>query len=173
MVHYCFERQRQGASLFKLSGQDGYCQDMSPTLKTATIGQLDAVTLYKLLQLRSEVFVVEQDCVYQDLDGRDCEPTTEHVWYEEGEGGKVLSTLRVLRDPDSAIRIGRVCTSATGRGQGLAAAMIEQVISEATGEVVLIAQSYLKKWYESLGFVVEGAEFVEDRIPHIPMRLQR
>src|SRR5690606_34048120 len=81
-----------------------------PTVRVASFAELDAPTLYRLLKLRVDVFVVEQKCAYPELDGRDLEPETRHLWIEDGAGAP-LAYLRVLREPDGAARIGRVVTA--------------------------------------------------------------
>jgi ElaA protein len=143
-----------------------------PTVLNASTAELDAVTLYRILQLRVDVFVVEQACPYRELDGRDLEPSARHFWVSSGD--EVAATLRVLTDPDGRRRIGRVATASGFRGQGLAAALMSAALSQTgAADVVLDAQTYLSGWYERFGFVVAGAEFVEDGIPHVPMRLRR
>jgi ElaA protein len=138
------------------------------TVRDASLDQLDARTLYRILALRSEVFVVEQECVYLDLDGRDLEPDARQVWIERD--GEVIATLRLLRDQDRA-RIGRVVTAPDARGGGLAAALMTHTLELAGSvDVVLDAQAHLADWYARFGFVRDGAEFVEDGIPHVPMR---
>jgi len=141
------------------------------TVHDALLDELDARTLYRILALRSEVFVVEQECVYLDPDGRDLEPDARQLWVERD--GTVVATLRLLRDQDRA-RIGRVVTAPTARGGGVAAALVRRAI-ELAGDVdiVLDAQAHLADWYGRLGFVRDGAEFVEDGIPHVPMRRHR
>ena len=135
---------------------------------SAGFDELRGHTAYRLWALRSEVFVVEQAAAYLDLDGRDLEPGTRHLWVEAD--GIPVATLRVLDDGD-AWRIGRVATARSHRGRGLAAALVRAAVGECAGRpVVLDAQSYLTGWYTALGFVVDGAEFVdEDGIPHTPM----
>ncbi|MER2093195.1 MAG: GNAT family N-acetyltransferase, partial [Saccharopolyspora rectivirgula] len=76
----------------------------------AWTADLSAAQLYRILQLRVDVFVVEQRCPYPELDGRDMEETTRHFWIEEPDG-RVVSCLRLLEDGD-VFRIGRVCTAA-------------------------------------------------------------
>ncbi|PRY63661.1 ElaA protein [Knoellia remsis] len=124
---------------------------------------------YRLWALRQAVFVVEQDCPYLDLDGRDLEPGTWHVWCADA-AGEPVATLRVLDDGD-VCRVGRVATARESRGRGLAAAMVREVV-ERWGErdIVLDAQAHLVDWYAALGFVVDGRGFLEDGIPHVPMR---
>jgi ElaA protein len=138
-------------------------------VQDAVVAALDPVTLYRILALRSEVFVVEQDCVYADLDGRDLEPDARQLWIEQD--GAVVATLRLLRDPDGRARIGRVATAASARGSGLAAALMRRALELAGDrEIVLDAQTYLFDWYRRFGFVRDGADYVDDGIPHVPMR---
>jgi ElaA protein len=139
------------------------------TLHDAVLTELDPATLYRILALRSAVFVVEQDCVYLDPDGRDLEPEARQLWAEQD--GQLVATLRLLRDADSRARIGRVATADSARGTGLAARLMERAIELAGGvETVLDAQSYLVDWYARFGFVRYGDEYLEDGIPHVPMR---
>jgi ElaA protein len=138
------------------------------TVHDALLDELDARTLYRILALRSEVFVVEQDCVYLDPDGRDLEPDARQLWIERD--GAVIATLRLLRDHDCA-RVGRVVTASTARGGGIAAALMRRAIELAGSlDIVLDAQAHLADWYGRFGFVRDGADFVEDGIPHVPMR---
>lgn len=132
--------------------------------------RLDAPTLYALLQLRAAVFVVEQGCPYQDLDGRDLAEDTLHLWWADAQGG-IESSVRMLTEPDGRRRIGRVVTRPEVRGRGLARQLIVRAL-DLVGpvETVLHAQSHLRSFYEALGYRVDGAEFVEDGIPHLPMR---
>ena len=124
---------------------------------------------HDIARLRSEVFVVEQGCVYLDLDGRDVEPATEHHWLSLD--GEVACYARTLVEPDGAVRIGRVVTAPARRGAGLAASLVTALVERHAGEpLVLEAQSHLADWYSRLGFVVTGAEYLEDGIPHVPMR---
>lgn len=141
-------------------------------VRAARFADLTVGQLYGILRLRSEVFVVEQVCVYLDPDGRDAEPTTWHLWAEEE--GLVVATGRLLDDGDRGWRIGRVATARAARGRGLAAAVVRRAIGLADDgrPVVLDAQSHLVEWYAGLGFVPAGPEFVEDGIPHTPMRLR-
>jgi ElaA protein len=130
---------------------------------------LDAGTLYRILRLRVDVFVVEQRCPYPELDGRDLDPDAEWLWASEDD--RVLGTLRMLREPDGAVRIGRVATDPAARSRGVAGRLMEfalQRLGEA--EIVLDAQSPLEGWYQRFGFARCGEEFVEDGIPHVPMR---
>jgi ElaA protein len=130
---------------------------------------LDPLTLHDLVALRLTVFVLEQECVYLELDGRDVEPATEHVWTADERGPSAY--LRVLTEPDGAARVGRVCTRADARGQGLAAELIRDVLDRSAGRVVVLeAQDHLADWYRRFGFEATGPGYVEDGIPHLPMR---
>lgn len=137
-------------------------------VQLARFRDLDATTLYALLRLRVDVFVVEQQCAYPELDGRDTEAETLHLWI--ADDAAVLGYLRLLADPEGA-RIGRVCVAIEGRGRGIAEDLMHAALARCEGPVVLDAQAHLSGWYERLGFVVTGPRFVEDGIPHVPMRL--
>ena len=141
--------------------------DLQPVLRRATFADLTVVELYALCRLRIDVFVVEQECPYPELDGRDLEPGTEHLWLEQD--GEVLATLRVLDDGPSRA-IGRVATAAGARGRGLAARLMQEALaSYGDGPLHLGAQAYLESWYERFGFRRSGEGYVEDGIPHVPM----
>lgn len=130
-------------------------------------GDLDQAILYAILKLRVDVFVVEQTCPYPDLDGRDTEPTARHIWLQDGDD--IATYLRLLDDGDVQ-RIGRVVTADGHRGRGLSRRLITEVLSRHERETVLDAQAHLVQVYERSGFTSAGPEFVEDGIPHRPMR---
>ncbi|GIE84295.1 ElaA protein [Actinoplanes regularis] len=136
--------------------------------RVASFRDLTTTTLYEILRLRSDVFVVEQQCVYPDLDGRDTEPGTRHVWFARDR--EIRAYLRIL-DDHGVERIGRVVTAKSARGTGLAGRLLEHAL-EIIGNRpnVLDAQSYLTKFYTRYGFKPTGPEFIEDGIPHTPMR---
>ena len=137
-------------------------------VRTAGFAELDPRTAYLLWQLRGQVFVVEQQCAYLDLDGRDLEPTTTHVWVEDD--GRPVGYLRVLQEADAA-RIGRVVIAEGHRRRRLAARLMGTALEVVGGRpCVLDAQSYLASWYTRLGFEQTGPEFLDDGIPHVPMR---
>lgn len=142
--------------------------ESSAVVITRHFDELSAHQLHDILELRSIVFVVEQNCVYNDIDGRDTEPETQHVWTERD--GRIAGYLRVLSDGRGATRIGRVVTHPEARGNGLAARLVRAVISSAEGPIVLDAQVQLVAWYEALGFERSGDAFIEDGIAHVPMR---
>ncbi|MGL4305058.1 MAG: GNAT family N-acetyltransferase [Mycobacteriaceae bacterium] len=145
---------------------------MTATLHRSWAYDLDTSTLYRLLQLRVEVFVVEQACPYPELDGRDLLTETRHFWLEENS--QVVCTLRLLEEHHNegkSFRIGRLCTERSARGKGHTTRLLRAALAEVGGLPCRInAQKYLVEMYAKHGFLPEGEEFVEDGIPHIPMR---
>lgn len=137
--------------------------------------ELSKEELYDLLRLRCEVFVVEQTCPYQDIDGQDLAGDTCHLM--ACENGQLLAYLRLL-DPDThdgEVVIGRVITAAAGRGRGLGHQLMEHALAEAARRwpgrpVYLSAQAHLQGYYGRYGFQAEGEVYLEDDIPHIDMR---
>ena len=143
----------------------------APALREARFAELTPAELYGVLRLRVDVFVVEQNCPYPELDGRDTEPGTVHLWAAD-DGGTVHATIRVLENGEDRA-IGRVATAVGARGRGLSARLIERGIELCGGRTIDIgAQAYLEGWYERFGFRRSGPDYVEDGIPHLPMRLQ-
>ena len=139
-------------------------------LHTARFEQLDTATLYLLLRLRVDVFVVEQHCAYPELDGRDVEPDAVHVWLTDGDDKAPVGYLRILTEPDGAARIGRVAVAPAARGAGIARRLMTAALTHiAERPCVLDAQANLVGFYCGLGFEVTGPEFLEDGIPHVPM----
>ncbi|WP_244304390.1 GNAT family N-acetyltransferase [Leucobacter viscericola] len=118
--------------------------------------------------------MLEQDCVYLDLDGRDLEQTTIQVWAETNQG-EIASSVRILNEDalEPGLRsIGRVVTAPQHRGLGIAAAVLNTAIEICEDHPIQIhAQSYLTEWYARFGFRANGEEFLEDGIPHTPMRI--
>ena len=128
--------------------------------------------MYELLRLRSEVFVVEQDCVYQDLD--DLDQQAIHLWKEDG--GKAVACTRIF--PAGVCyqeaSIGRVIVAENHRGGDLGVELMrrsEEVLFGLgeCGPIKIMAQSYLLNWYGKQGYVPFGDEFLEDGIPHTDM----
>ena len=139
-----------------------------------SLEQMQPVLLYDMLALRQAIFVVEQTCIYQDLDGLDKKAL--HLLAVHNEA--VIACLRVLppHGPETLVRIGRVAVSRHWRKQGIARVMMRKAIDKAQLDyspagVYLDAQTYLQKFYQSLGFRVRGKEFLEDGIAHIRMQL--
>ncbi|AIN60558.1 GNAT family N-acetyltransferase [Pseudomonas soli] len=131
--------------------------------------------LYAILQLRTEVFVVEQRCAYQEVDGLDLEGDTLHLMGWDGD--HLVAYLRLL-DPQSQngdVVIGRVVTAPNARGGGLGHQLLLKGLECAAHcwsdtPVYLSAQAHLQSYYGRHGFAVVGEEYLEDDIPHIGMR---
>jgi len=138
-------------------------------IRRATGDSINKTDLYDALQLRAAVFVVEQDCPYLDPDGRDVEPSTEHLWITDADGG-MAAYVRVLHDPDRTVRIGRVVTAPERRGERLASQLLAAALDGVVDTVVLSAQSHHTSLYERQGFTPDGPEYLDDGIPHTPMR---
>jgi ElaA protein len=138
-------------------------------LYNAAGDQITATQLYPLLTLRVDVFVVEQECPYPELDGRDLLADTVHVWWQPGD--EPLAYLRLLRDPDGTRRIGRVCTARAARGAGLGAKLMAAAMTHiGDGDAVLEAQTYALDFYTRFGFEPVGERYLEDGIEHVSMR---
>lgn len=144
---------------------------------TFTLKRFDELTLhelYALLALRSEVFVVEQQCPYQDADGKDAV-----AWHCLGtdETGKLVAYTRLFALNDSFegyTSIGRVVTSPSARGGGLGRKLMETSIALCHSlfgpePIKIGAQQYLLAFYSSLGFEPTGHDYIEDGIPHTYM----
>jgi ElaA protein len=134
--------------------------------------ELSSDELYEILKLRSEVFVVEQECIYEDCDGKD--KKSYHLFAEQN--GEILVYLRILEKgvSYSEISIGRVLASKKYRGRGFAKQMmlraiefIERYLKE--NAIRISAQVYLLNFYSSFGFVKVSDVYLEDDIPHIEM----
>ena len=138
--------------------------------------ELTAAELYAIIKLRNEVFVVEQNCVYQDADDKD-----QLSYHFTGWDGATLVAYTRIIPPGisySEASIGRVVTSPkyrkTGAGKILMQESITKVFSRFNCSKIKIgAQVYLTKFYESLGFFKSGHEYLEDGIPHIEMTLSK
>ena len=126
--------------------------------------------LHDILRLRVDVFVVEQECAYPEIDGRDTEAATRHVRLIDDEG--LAAYLRLLDDGD-ARRLGRIATRPSARGAGLAARLVDHAVATSSGPWVLDAQTHLEPWYRARGFAVVGDEYDDEGIPHVPMRRDR
>ncbi|MFV2100191.1 GNAT family N-acetyltransferase [Micromonospora sp. LOL_024] len=144
----------------------------STALRVASFADLDARTFHDLVRLRVDVFVVEQECAYPEIDGRDVEPGTRHLWL--AHDGAPVAYLRILAEPDGSARIGRVVVAPAARGAGHAGRLMVAALTEVGDRpCVLDAQSHLVGFYAPHGFTVCGPEYVEDGIPHTPMRRAR
>lgn len=139
---------------------------------TKNFNELSLKELYSILQLRSEVFVVEQDCVYQDIDGKD--DFALHILGMKGD--KLVAYTRCFKPGDyfEAAAIGRVIVKEGYRklsyGHEILRASIREIEERYnTTTIKLSAQQYLTAFYESHGFIQTGEGYLEDGIPHIAM----
>ena len=135
-------------------------------------GELSTTELYQILRLRSEVFVVEQNCVYQDVDNKDQKAL--HVVGIKNE--KVVAYTRIFKPGDyfEHASIGRVVVAMDQRKYGFGKDIMKASISVIEkrfpkSSIEISAQSYLIKFYSELGFVPFGEEYLEDGIPHTRM----
>ncbi len=141
-------------------------------IKVKNFGELSTKELYDVLQLRSEVFVVEQDCVYQDIDGKDERALHIMGW----EDGNLVAYARCFQAGDyfDEASIGRVLVRENyrkmGYGHVITKASIEAIKTNYKADKIKIsAQVYLVIFYESHGFKTIGDRYMEDGIPHIAM----
>ena len=135
--------------------------------------QLTTTELYEILKSRAEIFVVEQNCIYQDLDDKDYDSL--HIFYESE--GRIVSYLRAFFKDNSkqTVQVGRVLTLHHGIGLGgmLLREGLEQIKEKMNPTSIFIeAQCYAIGFYEREGFVVSSNEFLEDGIPHVEMILK-
>lgn len=145
---------------------------MPATLHRTWAEDLSTAQLYALLRLRVEVFVIEQECLYQELDGRDLEQGTRHFWVDSPnpEDGP-MAYVRLLAEDDNTFRIGRMCVARSARGRGVARRLAEATLAEvADYDCVLDAQVGAADLYAQFGFERVGEEFVEDGTSHVTMR---
>lgn len=145
-------------------------------ISASPFSALEPLTAYGLWKLRQDVFVIEQQCLFRDLDGLDLLPDTRHVVLED-EHGVVLGCARVAGDTsdgEPVWRIGRVALHPTVRGQGWGDRLMEAALQVCPDQdVVLDAQGPLTAFYGAFGFEVTGPEFLDEGIPHTPMRRPR
>ncbi|RYY98725.1 MAG: GNAT family N-acetyltransferase [Chitinophagaceae bacterium] len=142
-----------------------------------SFAELTPFELYEILWLRNEVFVVEQNCVFQDADHKDAGCRHLMGWLPAGDGGAALAAYTRLVPPGviyEEVSIGRVVTAPDARGGGLGRALMAESIRRCTGiwgngPIRIGAQLYLKAFYESFGFAQVSAPYLEDGIPHIYM----
>ncbi|NQZ43276.1 MAG: GNAT family N-acetyltransferase [Flavobacteriaceae bacterium] len=141
-------------------------------IRVRKFNELSTSELYQVLQLRSAVFVVEQQCIYQDVDGKDHKAY--HVMVEID--GKLVGYTRIFEPGDyfENTSIGRVVVQKDKRGLGLGVDLMQASITYIEtelqqGVIELSAQTYLKRFYNDLGFQVVGEGYLEDGIPHIKM----
>jgi len=140
---------------------------------TKTFSELSISELYDILRLRSEVFVVEQDCVYQDIDNKDQKSL--HLFISDAD--KIVGYTRLFDKGDyfDQASIGRVVVQENYRDKKLGHILIKESIIAIqnhfnTSKITISAQKHLKRFYKSHGFKQEGEEYLEDGIPHIKMK---
>ena len=137
--------------------------------------EITSAELYNILKLRSAVFVVEQNCVYQDLDGKDKEAI--HIFTESNN--EIISYTRIFKRGNyykDNPSIGRVVVKKSERGKDLGKKIMIKSINyikenSESEKIELSAQKYLDKFYKELGFYTKGGEYLEDGIPHQRMFL--
>lgn len=142
-------------------------------LKVKYFNELTTTELYEILKSRNEIFVVEQNCIYQDLD--DIDYRSLHIFYELN--GRIMAYLRAF-EKDSAtqtVQMGRVLTLT--HGIGLGGQLLKEGISQIKqkmnpSSIYIEAQCYATGFYEREGFVISSDEFLEDGIPHVEMVLR-
>lgn len=139
--------------------------------------ELSGKEIYEIGKLRSEIFVIEQKCLYLDLDGKD--EKSIHIYFLDESSYEIICYCRVLRKGVSykTSSIGRVVTNPKYRGQGYARKLLLEAIEVVRdkfkeNEITIGAQNYLRTFYESLGFKAISDIYNEDGIPHIDMNLK-
>ena len=145
---------------------------MSYRWQTVSFTELNNDELYTVLRLRQEIFVVEQDCIYQDLDGKDQQAIHMLCW----SGSELLAYQRCLQPGLSYAEssIGRILVATAGRGTGLGNELVSRGVNYnlkrwPTHAIRINAQAYLEAFYTRLGFTATGDEYEEDGIPHLQM----
>ncbi|MEQ8716823.1 MAG: GNAT family N-acetyltransferase [Acidimicrobiales bacterium] len=131
--------------------------------------EVGAADLHDILRLRGDIFVVEQQCAYADIDGRDLDTGTTHHWFRDPSG--IAAALRTLDGTDGVARIGRVVTRPDVRGRGLSARLVVGALAGIDGPAMVRAQAHLEHWYARFGFDAGAVpdRFTEDGIPHVVM----
>ena len=134
--------------------------------------ELSTIEVENIFSLRSEVFVVEQDCVYQDIDGKD--QKAKHVLGKKNN--EIVAYARIFKPGEyfKEASFGRAVVKKTERGKGVGDELVKNCLEIITEEEIKIsAQSYLKGFYGKHGFKAEGNEYLEDGIPHTAMFIRQ
>lgn len=139
-------------------------------LHCKTFSQLTTTELFQIYQARTAIFVVEQQCPYQEVDNIDCIAT--HLWFTIDQ--QSVAYARIYQQQEE-VHFGRVLVMPEYRGQGIAKQLITQVLTfiQQTSPklpIVIQAQHYLQEFYQHFGFVTTSTVYLEDNIPHIDMR---
>lgn len=142
------------------------------TITCKTFNGLSNEELYRILKLRADVFILEQNCMYNDYDFVDF--SAKHLFIQDGE--EVVAYARLYFKNEKLGSFGRVVVHPDYRKQGLGrevvAATLQELRKTAVSEVLISAQTYLKAFYESFGFVQCSGEYDDEGIPHIDMQLR-
>jgi len=161
-------KRTNGKQLFTYSIQN----DMkSYNFKLLPFSQIDTETLYEILQLRSEIFVVEQKCAYQDIDGQDQEAL--HLILRDKKHN-LAAYARILHDENHQLHIGRILVRKSYRNQGLGKNLMTETMKICSEKfpdepIVLNAQLYLEQFYKELGFITISKPYPWDGILHVDM----
>lgn len=140
-------------------------------IKAKYFNELSTTELYELLKARVNIFIVEQNCIYQELDDKDYESL--HIFFEED--GKITAYLRAFRKDKETVQMGRVLT--INHGSGLGGKLLKEGIAQIQAlmqpkRIYIEAQCYAAGFYAREGFNVCSEEFLEDGIPHVQMLLE-
>lgn len=144
-------------------------------ITTKSFEQLSALELHDIYQLRVAVFVVEQTCYYQDVDGLDKHPDSAHVMFWDGD---VLAAYARVLAPNTSYpeyaSIGRIANAQSHRGMGLGHQLVAEAIKVSQAKwpqqaIKISAQAHLQGFYQSHGFTTVSEEYLEDGIPHVAM----
>lgn len=159
--------------------------DTGAVLRRAHLREIDPRTVYLLAKLRQDVFTLEQGATDADLDGRELEDTTTLLWIERptdyaasiGLQREPVALVRVMRQEDGSMRIGRLAVRKENRRDGYGGRIMRAAL-DVTHEfapeqdVNIDAQAYLETWYASMGYETVGELFLEAGIEHVPMRFR-
>ena len=146
---------------------------MNAQWECKAFNELDIHTLYDILKLREEVFILEQECLYNDID--DIDLSSHHVWVYQGK--QMIAYARIIPGTrNEYVKLGRIIVHRLARGKGLGKELVQQSIDIAKQlytplRIEIAAQQYLQLFYESFGFICKADPYDLDGIPHIDMTL--
>jgi ElaA protein len=149
---------------------------MNCRIEIVSFTELTTTQLYQLLQLRNEVFILEQTCYYQDIDDKDMDSHHLLLYTTEGLMVGYCRLLPTGLSYPNYCSIGRVLVKKDFRNYYFGVTLMNEAIAFCKAKyataIKIGAQKYLEKWYNNLGFFTCGEEYLEDDIPHLPMKLQ-